>query len=105
MKLIEPGSPPANQVHGRAFLVRGKADERQIGIVKRQAQRLQEELKCFVTPVICAGVRTKPCVKKDVLIAGRGRVAEAIHGHRGNLPVAAEQLERLRASSAVLSAA
>jgi hypothetical protein len=75
----------------------GKADDRQIGIVKRQALRLQDELKCFVTPVICAGVRTKPSVKKDVLVAGRGRVAEAIHGHRGSLPVAAEQLARLRA--------
>src|SRR5262249_41427352 len=81
----------------------GKADERQIGIVKRQAQRLQDELKCFVTPVICAGVRTKPCVEKDVLVAGRGRVAEAIHSHRGNLPVAAEQLARLRANSAATS--
>jgi Nuclease-related domain len=78
----------------------GKADARQIGIVKRQALRLQDELKCFVTPVICAGVRTKPSVQKDVLVAGRGRVAEAVRGHRGNLPVAAEQLARLRANSA-----
>jgi hypothetical protein len=78
----------------------GKADARQIGIVKRQALRLQDELKCFVTPVICAGVRTKPSVHKDVLVAGRGRVAEAVRGHRGNLPVAAEQLARLRANSA-----
>jgi hypothetical protein len=81
----------------------GKADERQIGMVKRQAQRLQDELRCFVTPVICAGVRSKPSVKKDVLIAGRGRMAEAISGHRGNLPVATEQLARLRANSAAKS--
>jgi hypothetical protein len=81
----------------------GKADARQIGIVKRQALRLQDELRCFVTPVICAGVRSKPSVQKDVLVAGRGRVAEAIRGHRGNLPVAAEQLARLRANSAAKS--
>ena len=49
-----------------------------------------------MTPVICAGVRDKPSVNKDVLVVGRLRLTEAIRTHRGFLPPAAEQVARLR---------
>ena len=82
-----------------AFLVDsslGASDAYHLGMVKRQARRLQDELRCSVTPVICAGVREKPSVHKDVLVVGRARLAEAIRTHRGSLPPAAEQVARLR---------
>lgn len=82
-----------------AFLVDsslGASDAYHLGMVKRQARRLQDVLNCSVTPVICAGVREKPSMHKDVLVVGRLRLAEAIRTHRGYLPPAAEQVARLR---------
>ena len=83
-----------------AFLVDtslGASDAYQLGMVKRQARRLQDELKCSVTPVLCVGVRQKPSVRKDVLITGHLQLADAIRTHRGFLPPAPEQIARLRA--------
>ena len=81
-----------------AFLVDSTSDScdaYQLGIVKRKARRLQDQLRCSVTPVICAGVRQKPSIRKDVLVAGRLHLTEAIRTHRGYLPPSPEQVARL----------
>jgi hypothetical protein len=63
-----------------------------LGIVKRQALQLHDELGCWVTPVICAGVRHRSFEHARVLITGRGILADAI---KQRPPSGRVDLERL----------
>jgi hypothetical protein len=66
----------------------------QLTKVKRQAARVHDELDHFVTPVICAGVRTTaPYKHAKVWVAGRGQLADLIRGIQGR-PVDPERLFR-----------
>jgi hypothetical protein len=69
-------------------------EDAQLAKVKRQALRLHDDLGCWVTPVICAGVRKKSFVHKRVLITGRGLLAETILAQTGHGPVDPERLAR-----------
>jgi hypothetical protein len=62
-------------------------EEKHLGKAKNVSRKLHDELGCWVTPVICAGVREKTYIHKGVLIAGRGDLAQAIRTHPARKPV------------------
>jgi hypothetical protein len=69
-------------------------EEKQLGKAKNLARKLHDELGCWVTPVICAGVRKKTYVHKGVLIAGRGDLADAIRSQPAKKTVDPDRLAR-----------
>ncbi len=65
--------------------------------VKRQAARVGEELDCWVTPVICAGVQAKPFTQERVLVTGRTTLADAILAYPALTQVDPDKLARFAA--------
>ncbi len=72
----------------------GSYDDKHLPKIKRQAAKLASELGCWVTPVICSGVRKKTFKHQRVLIAGRGQLADAIRSQPGGRQVDHERLAR-----------
>jgi hypothetical protein len=69
-------------------------DDVHLAKAKRQARKLHDELGCWVTPVICPGVRKNAFTHKGVLIAGRGLLADAIRAQPRHRGVEADRLAR-----------
>ncbi|HVC86724.1 MAG TPA: nuclease-related domain-containing protein [Gaiellaceae bacterium] len=67
-------------------------DEVHLAKAKRQARKLHDEIGCWVTPVICSSERT--FVREGVLVAERGRLADAIRAQPRRRPVESDRLAR-----------
>lgn len=65
-----------------------------LALAKRRASRLEDELACWVTPVICVDAHTHPFVHEGVLIAARGQLVAAIRAQPRHQGVDTTRLRR-----------
>lgn len=82
------------------FLVETKFDRYEAEVlpeIKHQAARVAEELDCWVTPVICAGVQSKTFTQERVLVTGRTNLADAILAYPALTQVDPDKLARFAA--------